>query len=241
MEDRFLYIILGVLAVLTLLGFIGFIIAIKTESKNTALLDEVNTQQELNKKQFNEIQSANEVSNANIKIGPQGVQGPIGPAGPPGGTYSGVGPLMCVGENKVATPTYGKGEPAIVYLEEKNYTPVQYWSLKNNPNGSVSIINKMSGLCLQNNNLGDIFSKPCDGSNAQQFSYLPNMQLQSSNLQNHCLAIEPFSRNSSNSNNNYNLKTLQVKKGTNNGTVQKLRLSPCSASQNLNQTWWVGN
>lgn len=238
MDDRKILIFLAVIGILAL---IGFIIAIKSDSKNKALSEEIITQQEFNKKQFNDIQSASEVSNANTKIGPQGVQGPIGPAGPPGGTNAGVGPLMCVGEKKIATPTYGKGESAIVYLDNKSYTPVQYWTLKNNPNGTVSIINKLTGLCLQNNNLGDVFSNPCNNSNDQQFTWLSNMQLQSANLQNHCLAIEPYSRNSGNSNNSYNFQTLEQKKKSNNGTVNRLRLSPCSSSQNLNQTWWVGN
>ena len=190
---------------------------------------------------LNKLYSANNTDAANIKRGPQGVQGVQGPEGRTGGVHAAAGPLMNVGEKKVATPTYGTGESAIVYLDEKQYTPVQYWTLKNNDNGSVSVVNKLTGNCLDTNNLGDVFSSPCNNNQSQQFMWSPNMQLSSLGQQNKCISMANYGRTAANSNNNYNLQTLQVQRGTNNGNVKRLQLDSCSSSFNPNQTWFVGN
>lgn len=234
-----LSLVLGIGALIALIALIivTVILSGKLESSNNKIVEN----QDFNLKQFNEIQSKTDIANVSLKQGPQGVQGRQGPAGPTGGNFSGVGPLMCVGQNKVATPTYGKGEPAIVYLDKKQYTPVQYWFLENNENGTVTIKNKFTGNCLTTNKLGDIFSDICRNNGDQQFIWSPNMQLSSVSQQNQCVSIENYERNTTNSNNSYNLSDLSVKRGSNSGNVQRLKLSPCSSSQNLNQTWFAGN
>ena len=228
--------VLGSIGIISVI-IVGVILAGRLESTN----NKIDENEELNKKQFDEIQSHTGVANVSLKQGPQGTQGQRGPAGPPGGTFSGVGPLMCVGQKKVATPTNGTTESAIIYLDDKQYTPVQYWFLENNDNGTVSIKNKYTGNCMTTNDLGDIFSAPCRNDGNQQFIWGQNMQLSSVLGQNKCIGIENYERNPSNSNNSYNLSDLSVKRGSNNGNVQRLKLSDCSASQNLNQTWYVGN
>lgn len=224
---------IGMVAVI----IVGVVLGGRLQSSNNTIVEN----QDFNLKQFNEIQSKTDIENVSLKQGPQGVPGRQGPAGPPGGTYSGVGPLMCVGQKKVATPTFGNNEASIVYLDEKHYTPVQYWFLENNDNGTVSIKNKFTGNCLEVNKLGDIFSNPCKDDSNQQFIWGPNMQLSSISQQNQCVSIENYERNTTNSNNSFNLQNMTVKRGSNTGNVQRLKLSPCSSSQNLNQTWFVGN
>lgn len=242
MDDKTkIYLLLAVIFIFAILGFVGFFITIKHGGNNNSLQSQINTQEETINQIRNEIQSNNNISNASLKMGPQGVQGPIGPQGSPGGVYSGTGPLMCVGQKKVATPTYGVKESAIVYLDDKQHTPVQYWWMKNNDDGTVSIMNKFSGNCLTTNNLGDIFSDVCTNNPNQKFNWRPNMQLASISQQNQCLGVENYSRNPNNSNNSYNLEDMTVKRGSNNGNVMRLSLKACSASQNLDQTWWIGN
>lgn len=232
----YLALALGIIGIVAAI-IVGVVLGGKHQSTNNTIVEN----QDFNLKQFNEIQSKTDVANVSLKQGPQGVQGRQGPAGPAGGTYSGVGPLMCVGQKKVATPTFGTKEASIVYLDEKQYTPVQYWFLENNDNGTVTVKNKFTGNCLTVNKLGDIYSDTCRNDGNQQFIWSPTMQLSSVSQQNQCVSIENYERNATNSNNSYNLKDMTVKRGSNNGNVQRLKLSPCSSSQNLNQTWFVGN
>ena len=70
--------------------------------------------------------------------GLQGPRGPSGPQGPPGMSYSAAGQLLNMATKTVATPTAGKGLQSIIYLDNKNNSPVQYWFLENNPDGTVS-------------------------------------------------------------------------------------------------------
>jgi hypothetical protein len=114
--------------------------------------------------------------------------------------------------------------------------------MQNNPDGSVSIVNKFTGNCMTTDNLGSIYSNTCGTPIpiTQKFNWGPNMQLSSASQQNQCISVDNFSRNTSNSNNSYDLDNLSEKKNSNNGTVSQLKLSPCSASQNLDQTWWIG-
>ena len=213
----------------------------RISGKYQSLKKKVNEDETNYKKIFNDILSRNEVSQASTKIGPQGASGPPGPVGPAGGVFSASGPIVNMATKKVVTPTYGVKEPAILYLDEKQFSPIQYWYLVNNQNGSVTVKNKFTGKCLSTNQLGDIFSDDCNSTIQQQFNWMPNMQFSSLSQQNQCISVEPYSRTTSNSNNSYNLENLSVKKGSNNGNVSRLKLAPCSASLNPNQTWYVGH
>ena len=238
MEQKILVILALVIGIIGIVSaiIVGVILGGKLESANNTILE----QEEFNKKQFNEIQSRTEVAAVSLKMGPQGNQGRQGPAGPAGGVYSGVGPLMCVGMKRVATPTFGTKEASIVYLDEKQHTPVQYWFLENNDNGTVSVKNKFTGNCLTVNDLGDVYSDVCRNDGNQQFIWSPSMQLTSVSQDNKCVSVENYERNSANSNNSYNLNDLTVKRGSNVGNVQRLKLSSCNTGD-LNQTWFVGN
>ena len=226
----------------TLVAIICCLIILFTKHSTTQTnIYTINKDVKTNTDSLNKLYSTNNTQNSNLKQGPQGVQGPQGPEGKTGGIHAASGPLMNVGVKKVATPTYGTGESAIVYLDDKHHTPVQYWYLKNNDNGSVSVVNKATNNCLTTNNLNDVFSSPCNYNQSQQFMWGPNMNLASLAQQNKCLSIADYSRTAANSNNNYNLQTLQVQRGTNNGNVKRLQLDSCSASFNPNQTWFVSN
>ena len=116
--------------------------------------------------------------------------------------------------------------------------------MKNNPDGSVSIVNKFTDKCMTADNLGSIYSNDCGKPvpDTQKFNWNKNMQLASISQQNFCVTIQDNSPiNTSNSNNKYDLDNLTEKKDSNNGNVSQLKLQSCSESQDLNQTWWIGN
>jgi len=174
--------------------------------------------------------------------GPQGVRGPPGPQGVPGGFYSASGPILNMATKKVGTPTFGNGFASIVYLDDKRYSPIQYWYLENQSNGTVKVKNKFTAKCLTANNLGDVYSDNCSSdNNSQNFTWGPSMQLSSSSFPNQCVSIQQFERNNNNSNDSYNYDNLQAKPRSNTGTVQKMKLEACSSSLNPNQTWYIGN
>ena len=175
--------------------------------------------------------------------GLQGPQGPSGPQGPPGMSYSAAGQLLNMATKTVATPTAGKGLQSIVYLDNKNNSPVQYWFLENNPDGSVSVKNKYSNNCLNTDGGNNVFSDVCRNDNDnQKFVWNSQMQLLSKGQGGKCMTIEQnFSRNSGNSTNNLDPTTGQAVANTNNGNVNRVALDTCSSSINPNQTWFVGN
>ena len=178
-----------------------------------------------------------------MKRGDQGPPGIQGPPGPTGGVHAGAGPLLCVGQKKVATPTIGTSPYSIIYLDDRRYTPIQYWTMQNNQDGSVSVVNKFTGNCMTTDNLGSVYSDTCGKPVPinQKFNWNPNMQLSSASQPGFCITIDNFARNTSNSNNSYDLDNLTEKKDSNNGSVSQLKLKQCSSSQNLDQTWWIGN
>jgi len=149
--------------------------------------------------------------------------------------------MINMATKKVCTPTYGKGFSSIVYLDEKHYSPIQYWYLENQSNGTVKVKNKFTNKCLATNNLGDVYNEDCSNNNNQNFTWGPTMQLASSGFPNQCVSIHEFTRNQNNSNNSYNIATLEAVPNSNVGNVLKLKLEPCSASLNPRQTWYVGN
>lgn len=173
----------------------------------------------------------------------QGPPGPSGPQGPPGMSYSAAGQLLNMATKTVATPTAGKGLQSIVYLDNKNNSPMQYWFLENNPDGSVSVKNKYSERCLNTDGGNNIFSDACRNDNDnQKFIWNSQMQLLSKGQSGKCMTIEQnFSRNSGNSTNNLDPTTGQAVANTNNGNINRVALDTCSTSLNPNQTWFVGN
>ena len=173
--------------------------------------------------------------------GLQGPRGPSGPQGPPGMSYSAAGQLLNMATKTVATPTAGKGTQSIVYLDNKNNSPVQYWFLENNPDGTLSVKNKYSNHCLNTDGGNNIFSDVCRDNNNQKFIWNSQMQLLSRGQNGKCMTIQNFSRNSGNSTNNLDPTTGQALSNTNNGNVNRIALDTCSNSINPNQTWFVGN
>lgn len=171
----------------------------------------------------------------------QGPRGPSGPQGPPGMSYSAAGQLLNMATKTVATPTAGKGLQSIVYLDNKNNSPVQYWFLENNPDGTVSVKNKYSNNCLNTDGGNNVFSDVCKNDNTQKFVWNSQMQLVSNGQGGKCMTIQEFSRNTGNSTNNLDPMTGQALSNTNNGNVKRVALDTCSSSINPNQTWFVGN
>lgn len=176
--------------------------------------------------------------------GLQGPRGPSGPQGPPGMSYSAAGQLLNMATKTVATPTAGQGEPSIVYLDNKNYSPFQYWFLENSPNGdSVRVKNKLTNYCLNTNDKNDVFSQACsqrfDNAN-ELFSWNQNMQLMSKGQSGKCMTTKQFTR-SYDTNESLDPITGKPLTGTKQGTVNRIALDTCSSSINPNQTWFVGS
>jgi hypothetical protein len=220
-------------------GIIGFI-ALNKSSSGSEL--------EQLKKDFDEFTDSIQkvvVSQAqSLNTGTRGLQGPRGPSGPqgpPGMSYSAAGQLLNMATKTVATPTAGKGLQSIVYLDNKNNSPVQYWFMENNPDGTVSVKNKYSERCLNTDGGNNIFSDVCRNDNTQKFVWNSQMQLVSSGQNGKCITIQEFTRNTGNSTNNLDPTTGQAMANTNNGNVKKIALDTCSSSINPNQTWFVGN
>lgn len=193
------------------------------------------------RKELAKYANLGDIKGGSMARGPQGVRGPQGPAGPPGGFYSASGPLINMANKKVGTPTFGKGIYSIVYLDDKHYSPIQYWFLENNKDGTVKVRNKYTDQCLTASNLGDVYSDPCrDNDNNQNFKWNSSMQLASQGFANQCISVQDYARNTNNSTNSYNYETLQAQPNSNVGTVQKMKLEACSASLNPKQTWYIG-
>ena len=238
-----LWICLLVVFIMAVLGISAFAMQMANDGKVKAMSNRVAEQEEKNKNLAAQSNSSSQIAATNMKRGDQGPPGIQGPPGPTGGVHAGAGPLLCVGQKKVATPTTGTSPYSIIYLDNRRYTPIQYWTMRNNPDGTVSVVNKFTGNCMTTDNLGSIYSDTCKNPVPlnQKFNWGPNMQLSSADKQNYCISVDNFSRNTSNSNNSYDLDNLTEKKDSNNGNVSQLKLAPCSPSQNLDQTWWIGN
>lgn len=230
-----------ILALITIISCIMSVVAISKSNQSSEI-----TQL---KKEFDEFTTSVEkviVSQAqSLNTGTRGLQGPRGPAGPqgpPGMSYSAAGQLLNMATKTVATPTAGKGPQSIIYLDNKNNSPMQYWFLENNPDGTVSVKNKYSNRCLNTDGGNNVFSDVCRGNNNnQKFIWNSQMQLVSSGQNGRCMSIQNFTRNSGNSTNNLDPTTGQALQNTNNGNVNRIALDTCSASLNPNQTWVVGN
>ena len=234
--------IIGIVIV-TLIAIVGIIIGVVALNKSNSSSDVDKLQ-----KNFDEFKTSVDnliVSQAqSLNTGTRGVQGqrgPSGPQGPPGMSYSAAGQLLNMATKTVATPTAGKGLQSIVYLDNKNNSPVQYWFLENNPDGTVSVKNKYSQRCLNTDGGNNVFSDICKNDNTQKFVWNTQMQLVSNGQNGKCMTIQDFSRNTGNSTNNLDPTTGQALSNTNNGNVKRVSLDSCSSSINPNQTWFVGN
>jgi hypothetical protein len=234
-------VIFGLMAIL---GLISFIMQQTNNGKVKAMEEELNNANTQNINTLNKLNSVSQIQATNMKRGDQGPPGMQGPPGPTGGVHAGAGPLLCVGQRKVATPTVGVSDASIIYLDEKRYTPIQYWTLRNNSDGSVSVVNKFTGNCMTTNNNLNVFSDKCRNPipSNQKFFWGPNMQLSSVQMQNYCVSVDSKFQMSYNNMNKFNLDNMtEDNSGSNKGNVTKLILEQCAPVQKLNQTWWIGN
>jgi hypothetical protein len=146
----------------------------------------------------------------------------------------------------VATPTAGRGEQSIVYLDNKNYAPFQYWFLENNPNGNnVRVKNKLTNYCLKTDANNGVFSNICSGDfsdSDELFNWDTNMKLRSIGKNGKCMTIQQnFQRGAGVSNESLDPNTGSAVSGSNKDRVNKIGLEDCSSSINPNQTWFVGS
>jgi hypothetical protein len=242
MELKYILIIgMGIILVAAAIGIVIGVIALNKSNSSSDV--------EKLQKNMDEFQTSIEklvVSQAQALNGGtrglQGPRGPVGPQGPPGMSYSAAGQLLNMATKTVATPTAGKGLESIVYLDSKNNSPLQYWFLENNPDGTVNVKNKYSERCLKTDGVGNVFSDICKNDDTtQKFIWNSQMQLVSRGQNGKCMTIQEFTRNSGNSQNSLDPLTGQPLSNTNNGNVKKISLDTCSPSINPNQTWFVGN
>jgi hypothetical protein len=242
-DKIFIGVLVGI-GIIAFIGLVGFIIQQANDGKVTTATVDIGTIQQdiidLKAKQ----NSAGSIAATNMKRGDQGPPGIQGPPGPAGGVNSGAGPLLCVGQRKVATPTTGTSDASIIYLDDRRYTPIQYWTLRNNSDGTVSVVNKFTGNCMTTNKNNAVFSNMCVDKNVplnQKFNWLPNMQLSSVETPNFCLSVENNFPMSNENMNKYDLDNMTEKPNSNKGAVSKLLLKRCKDTSDYNQTWWVGN
>ena len=225
------------------LGLIGFIMQQVNDGKVTTATVDIGTIQQDIKDLKAKQNSAGSIAATNMKRGDQGPPGIQGPPGPTGGVHAAAGPLLCVGQRKVATPTVGTSDASIIYLDERRYTPIQYWTLRNNADGTVSVVNKFTGNCMTTNNSKAVFSDKCKNPVPlnQKFNWGPNMQLSSVDIPNFCVSVDSKFQMSNENMNKYDLDNMTEKPDSNKGAVSKLLLKQCGSTNDANQTWWVGN
>jgi hypothetical protein len=178
--------------------------------------------------------------------GLQGPRGPSGPQGPPGMDYSAAGQLLNMATKTVATPTAGQGEQSIVYLDNKNYAPFQFWFLENTPTkNGVRVKNKLTNFCLKTDDKNNVFSMPCSkdfGDSNELFNWNQNMQLKSIGQPEQCMTMQQnFIRGAGVSNQSLDPLTTKPLPKSNQGNVNRIALETCSSSINPNQTWFVGS
>jgi len=238
-----LILVLVGIGLMALLGLVAFSLQMVNDGKMRTMNNKVAAQEEQNKILTAKQNSAGSIAATNMKRGDQGPPGIQGPPGPTGGVHAAAGPLLCVGQRKVATPTVGVSDASIIYLDDRRYTPIQYWTLRNNPDGTVSVVNKFTGNCMTTNNLNAVFSDTCKNPVPlnQKFNWKPNMQLSSAEIQNFCVSVENKFPMSNENMNRYDLDNMTEKPDSNKGVVSKLLLKKCGEVNDINQTWWVGN
>lgn len=240
---KIVFISLGVILVISILGLAAFSMQMVNDGKMQTMNNKIKAQEEKNAELAASKNSADSIAATNMKRGDQGPPGIPGPPGPTGGVHAAAGPLLCVGQKKVATPTVGVSDASIIYLDDRRYTPIQYWTLRNNPDGTVSVVNKFTGNCMTTNNEDAVFSDKCKVPVPlnQKFNWGPNMQLSSADKQNFCVSVDSKYPMSNENMNRYDLDNMTEKTDSNKGVVSKLLLKKCGEVNDINQTWWVGN
>jgi hypothetical protein len=240
---KIVFISLGVILVISILGLVAFSMQMVNDGKMRAMNAKVTAQEEQNKNLSAKQSSADSIAARNMKRGDQGPPGIQGPPGPTGGVHAGAGPLLCVGQRKVATPTYGISDASIIYLDDRRYTPIQYWTLRNNSDNTVSVVNKFTGRCMTTNKYNDIYNAECKDPvpSNQKFNWKPNMQLSSVDIPDFCVSVDTKFQMSNENMNKFDLDNMTEAPGTNKGVVSKLLLKTCSDTNDINQTWWIGN
>ena len=240
-----LYIFIIVTFIFACLGVAALVIAIINKGTVSGINSTVSDNKKKCENDVQQSKSDAELAATNMKRGSQGPPGIQGPSGPTGGVHAAAGPLLCVGQKKVATPVTGTSPFSIIYLDDRRYTPIQYWTLRNNSDSTVSVVNKFTGNCMTTaTNTSDVYSDKCVNPVPlnQKFNWGQNMQLSSVAQNTQCLSVQNnFAMSNSNSNNRFDLDNMTEKQNSNNGSVTQLKLMECSKSQNLDQTWWVGN
>jgi hypothetical protein len=241
-KKLFMIIVLIVFGIAAFLGLIGFIMQQKNDGTVKSFDGKINTNTKeialINEK----IESNFSQLASNMKRGDQGPPGIQGPPGPTGGIHAGAGPLLCVGQRKVATPTSGTSNASVIYLDDRRYTPIQYWTLRNNKDNTVSIVNKFTQNCMTYNDNFEIYSDKCDNIENQKFTWGNNMTLSpSSKFTEQCISVQNKFPLSDMNNNKYNLDDNSIEDKPASGEVTKLLLKKCSTNYDANQTWWIGN
>jgi len=241
-DKIFIGVLIGIL-ILAILGLVAFSMQQSNDGRVTSLNNKITVQEGEIKDLNAKINSSGSIAATNMKRGDQGPPGIQGPPGPTGGVHAAAGPLLCVGQRKVATPTVGVSDASIIYLDDRRYTPIQYWTLRNNPDGTVSVINKFTGNCMTTNNADAVFSDKCKNPVPlnQKFNWGPNMQLSSADKQNFCVSVDSKYPMSNENMNKYDLDNMTEKPDSNKGVVSKLLLKKCGDTNDANQTWWAGN
>jgi hypothetical protein len=242
-KKLFMLIGLSVFGIAAILGLIGFIITQKNDGTVKNFDGKIQTNTEDINNLRTKIESNFSQLASSMKRGDQGPPGIQGPPGPTGGIHAGAGPLLCVGQRKVATPTSGTSNAAIIYLDDRRYSPIQYWTLRNNKDKTVSIVNKFTQYCMTYNDKLEIYSDKCEDIENQKFTWGNNMTLSpSSKLTEQCISVQNKFPLSDMNNNKYNLDDNSIEDNKNpSGEVSKLLLKKCSTNYDANQTWWIGN
>ena len=124
----FVFISLGVILVFSILGLVAFGIQMKKNGEINRMNITISNQKNTISKASEKENSDRQIAAANMKRGSQGPPGIQGPPGPTGGVHAGAGPLLCVGKKQVATPTTGTSPFSIISLDDRRYTPIQYWT-----------------------------------------------------------------------------------------------------------------
>lgn len=240
---KIVFISLGVILAISIIGLVAFSMQMVNNGIVKKMDGRVTAVENKNVELTAGQNSADSIAATNMKRGDQGPPGIQGPPGPTGGVHAAAGPLLCVGQKKVATPTVGVSDASIIYLDERRYTPIQYWTLRNNPDGTVSVVNKFTGNCMTTNSLNAVYSDTCKipVPSTQKFNWKPNMQLSSVDIPNFCVSVDSKFQMSNENMNRYNLDNMTEEGNTNKGTVSKLLLKKCEEVNDVNQTWWVGN
>jgi hypothetical protein len=96
---------------------------------------------------------------------------------------------------------------------------------------------------MTTNKYNDIYNAECKDPvpSNQKFNWKPNMQLSSVDIPDFCVSVDTKFQMSNENMNKFDLDNMTEAPGTNKGVVSKLLLKTCSDTNDINQTWWIGN